>query len=163
MTGSDPSLVPHFITSLQQTISLRDLGCISYFLGIQVHRQGSTLHMTQTKYIQDLLCCAHMEDSKPAATPGSFGRTLSQSDGSPLHNPTEYRSIVGALQYLTITRPDIAFCVNKACQFMACPTDAHWLSVKRILKHLKGTMHLGLHFQSSTSLELQGYSDADWA
>ena len=52
--------------------------------------------------------------------------------------------------------------VNKACQFMACPTNAHWLFVKRILRYHKGTLHLGLQFQSSTSLELQGYSDADW-
>ena len=126
VTDSDPSLVSHFITSLQQTFSLRDLGCISDFLGIQVHRQGSTLHMTQTKYIQDLLCHAHMEDSKPAAIKGSFERTLSQFDGSPLHNPTEYRSIVGALQYLIIAQLDIALCVNKTCQFMACLTDAHW-------------------------------------
>ncbi|RVX10831.1 Retrovirus-related Pol polyprotein from transposon RE2 [Vitis vinifera] len=68
---------------------------------------------------------------------------------------SEYRRIVGALQYVTLTRPDIAFAVNKACQFMAKPSDVHWLAVKRILRYLKGTISLGLHFQTSTSMELQ--------
>ncbi|RVW62843.1 Retrovirus-related Pol polyprotein from transposon RE2 [Vitis vinifera] len=71
--------------------------------------------------------------------------------------------IVGALQYVTLTKPDIAFVVKKACQFMAKPSDVHWMAVKRILRYLKGTIHLGLHFQPAASMELQGYSDADWA
>ncbi|RVW20584.1 Retrovirus-related Pol polyprotein from transposon RE1 [Vitis vinifera] len=104
-----------------------------------------------------------MEASKPVPTPGSLRRTLFQSDGVPLPDPSEYRCIVGALQYVTLTRPDIAFAVNKACQFMAKPSDVHWLAVKSILRYLKGTISLGLHFQPSTSMELQGYSDADWA
>ena len=121
------------------------------------------MHLNQQKYIADLLHRTQMEASKPAPTPGSLGRTLSQSDGVPLPDPSEYRRIVGALQYVTLTRPDIAFAVNKACQFMAKPSDVHWLAVKRILRYLKGTISLGLHFQTSTSMELQGYSDADWA
>ncbi|RVW17177.1 Retrovirus-related Pol polyprotein from transposon RE1 [Vitis vinifera] len=77
-----------------------------------------------------------METSKPAPTPGLLGRTLSQSDGMSLSDPSEYRRTVGALQYVTLTRPDIAFAA---------------------------TIHLGLHFQPAASMELQGYSDADWA
>ncbi|XP_034674441.1 uncharacterized protein LOC117905666 [Vitis riparia] len=68
------------------------------------------------KYITDLLNRTHMENSKPTPTPGSLGHTLSQSNGVP--HPSEYRRIVGTLQYVTLTRPDIAFVVNKACQFM---------------------------------------------
>nr|CAN75274.1 hypothetical protein VITISV_043735 [Vitis vinifera] len=126
-------------------------------------QQGSVLHLNQQKYIVDLLHRTQMEASKPAPTPGSLGRTLCQSDGVLLPDPSEYRRIVGALQYVTLTRPDIAFAVNKACKFMAKPSDVHWLAVKRILHYLKGTISLGLHFQPSTSMELQGYSDADWA
>ncbi|RVW89827.1 putative mitochondrial protein [Vitis vinifera] len=74
-----------------------------------------------------------------------------------------YTWMISWLLYVTLTRPDIAFAVNKACQFMAKPSDVHWLAVKRILRYLKGTISLGLHFQPSTSMELQGYSDADWA
>jgi hypothetical protein len=69
---------------------------------------------------------------------------------------------VGALQYLTFTRRDIAFSVNQACQFMHNPMVSHVVAVKRILRYLKSTLHLGLHFHPSP-LHLQAYSDADWA
>ncbi|RVW58402.1 Retrovirus-related Pol polyprotein from transposon RE1 [Vitis vinifera] len=163
VTGSSPTLVSHFISYLSAKFALQDLGPLSYFLGIQAHQLGSVLHLTQHKYIADLLKCTQMETSKPAPTPGRLGRTLSQSDGVSLSDPSEYRHTVGALQYVTLTRPDIAFVVNKACQFMAKPSDVHWMAVKRILRYLKGTIHLGLHFQPAASMELQGYSDADWA
>ncbi|RVX10653.1 Retrovirus-related Pol polyprotein from transposon TNT 1-94 [Vitis vinifera] len=163
VTGSNPMLVSHFISYLRTKFALRDLGPLSYFLGIQAQQLGSVLHLNQHKYIADLLNRTQMETSKPAPTPGRLGRTLSQSDGMSLSDPSEYRRTVGALQYVTLTRPDIAFAVNKACQFMAKPSDVHWMAVKRILRYLKGTIHLGLHFQPAASMELQGYSDADWA
>ncbi|RVW48987.1 Retrovirus-related Pol polyprotein from transposon TNT 1-94 [Vitis vinifera] len=163
VTGSSPTLVSHFISYLSAKFAFRDLGPLSYFLGIQAHQLGSVLHLTQHKYIADLLKCTQMEASKPAPTPGRLGRTISQSDGVSLSDPLEYRRTVGALQYVTLTRPNIAFAVNKACQFMAKPSDVHWMAVKRILRYLKGTIHLGLHFQPAASMELQGYSDADWA
>jgi histone deacetylase 1/2 len=59
-----------------------------------------------------------MFDTKPAHTPGAVGKNLSKFDGDPLPDVTQYRSVVGAIQYLTMTRPDIAFAVNKVCQFM---------------------------------------------
>ena len=161
--GSNSSLTSQLLTYLHNRCSLRDLGTVSYFLGIQVTQHGDTLHLTQQKHIQDLLQKTQMIDTKPASTPGTSRRTLSQHDGLPLFDPSEYLTVVGALQYATITRPDIAFAVNKACQFMACPTDAQWVAVKRILRYLKGTLSFGLKFQSSSSLDLHGYSDADWA
>ena len=88
-----------------------------------------------------------MLDSKPATTPGLLGQTLSHLDGEPLLDATLYRSMVGALQYLTLTRPDISFAVNKACQFMATPTTTHWLAVKQILQYLKGTLSYGIQMQ----------------
>ncbi|RVW61330.1 Retrovirus-related Pol polyprotein from transposon RE1 [Vitis vinifera] len=97
-----------------------------------------------------------------AKTPGAVGKNLSKFDGDPMDEVTQYRSVVGALQYLTITRPDIAFAVNKACQFMQQPTSAHWLSVKRILRYLKGTMQDGLLLSPSTNLTIEGFSDVDW-
>lgn len=139
------------------------LGPLNYFLGIQVHRDQSTMDLTQQKYVQDLLAGTNMLDSKVAATPRMFCQTLSQNDGEPLPNPTEYRSIVGVLQYLTLTRPDISFAVNKACQFMATPTMVHWLAVKRILRYLKCRSSFGIHLHQAPSLSLHGYIDADWA
>ena len=128
--GSSQKLISHFISYLHDKFALRDLDPLSYFLGIQAHYQGSILHLNQQKYIIDLLNCTHKENSKPTPTPGSLGSTLSQLNGVPLPNPFEYHRTIGALQYITLSRPDIAFAINKACQFMSKPSGVHWLAVK---------------------------------
>ncbi|KAF5444723.1 hypothetical protein F2P56_033831, partial [Juglans regia] len=85
------------------------------------------------------------------------------SDGSQFADVTLYRSLVGALQYLTITRPDLAYSVNSVSQYLHAPTDAHFQAVKRILRYVKGTLHFGLSFTASSSTTITAYSDADWA
>jgi hypothetical protein len=72
-------------------------------------------------------------------------------------------SIVGALQYLTLTRPDIAFPVNKVRQFLHAPTTEHWIAVKRILRYIKSCTNIGLRICRSSSTLVSVYSDADWA
>ena len=74
-----------------------------------------------------------------------------------------YKSIVGALQYVTITRLEIAYSVNKVCQYMQAPLESHWKVVKRILRYLKGTLHHGLHLRKSLTLDLVTFCDANWA
>nr|CAN64561.1 hypothetical protein VITISV_038232 [Vitis vinifera] len=100
--------------------AMKDLGDIHFisFLGIEAKRTSTSLVLTQTKYTLDLLTRTHMQDSKPCPTPLASGSKLSAYDGAPLSDATEYRSIVGALQYLTLTRPDICYAVNQVCQFM---------------------------------------------
>jgi histone deacetylase 1/2 len=74
---------------------------------------------------------------------------------------TRYRSIVGALQYLTLTGPP-AFSINKVCQYLHTPNIVHWTAVKRILRYIKGTTSLGLTFRKSPSTLVSALSDADW-
>jgi hypothetical protein len=74
-----------------------------------------------------------------------------------------YRSLVGVLQYLTLTRPDLSFVVHHVCQFLHCPTSVHWERVKRILSYVKGTSQHGIKFVKSPSLLLNGFSDVEWA
>ncbi|CAM8988175.1 unnamed protein product [Rhodiola kirilowii] len=90
---------------------------------------------------------------------------LSANDGVPLppDQATTYRSIVGGLQYLTLTRPDISFAVNKVCQFLHDPKSTHWSAVKRILRYVQGTIHHGLTIQPLLSCTLSAFSDSDWA
>jgi histone deacetylase 1/2 len=76
---------------------------------------------------------------------------------------TQYRSIVGGLQYLTLTRPDLSYSVNKVCQFLHAPTTEHWSAVKRILRYIQDTSKVGITFVKSSSTLLSAFSDADWA
>jgi hypothetical protein len=138
------------------------LGPLHHFLGLQISYLPSGILVSQTSYITDLLARVDLQNSKSYATPCLPHHHLLKDDGQPYSNPQQYRSIVGALQYLTFTRPDIAFSVNQACQFMHNPMVSHVVAVKRILRYLKGTLHLGLHFHLGP-LHLQAYSDADWA
>ncbi|CAL2240204.1 unnamed protein product [Prunus armeniaca] len=116
--------------------------------------------MLKTKYIKELLDKVDVQDSKPYATPCLPYHKLLKDDGKPYSHPAQYRSIVGALQYLIFTRPDIAFLVNQACQFMHNPMESHVMAVKRILRFLKGTIDFGIHFQPGL-LNMQTYSDAN--
>ena len=134
----------------------------SFFLGIEVVRNSAGLLLSQNRYIKDLLLKAGMVDCKPVQTPMAMTKD-SDSGGAPHPDPTQYRSIVGALQYVTLTRPDIFFAVNKVCQFMQSPNTDHWIMVKRILWYLQATADHGLHIRRSTSRSLQAFSDADWA
>jgi histone deacetylase 1/2 len=106
-----------------------------------------------------------MHNSKPISTSLSNVEKLSIAEGDPLgpEDPTNYRSVVGALQYLILTRPDISFAINKVCQFLHAPTTAHWTAVKRILGYVHGTSKLGLHVRRSRSMVVSAFSDADWA
>lgn len=90
---------------------------------------------------------------------------LSSQDDVPVpsKDATQYRSIVDGLQYLTITRPDISFSVNRVCQFLHAPASSHWAAVKRILRYVCFTADLGLQLHSSSSCLLSAFSDVDWA
>uniref|UniRef100_A0A2N9EGZ0 Integrase catalytic domain-containing protein n=1 Tax=Fagus sylvatica TaxID=28930 RepID=A0A2N9EGZ0_FAGSY len=118
------------------------------------------LHLSLSKYITDLLHRSHMAGAKPCSTPTAFGSKLSLYDDVSLSEVTEYRQIVGALQYCTLTQPDIAFSVNQLCQFMHSPTTAHWIAAKRVLRYLKGTLDHSLFF-SKSSLTLHAFCDSD--
>ncbi|XP_062110330.1 type 2 DNA topoisomerase 6 subunit B-like [Humulus lupulus] len=163
LTGSDPTQLDRFVTTLHREFSIRDLGPLHYFLGIEVTCTSGQLHLSQQKYINDILSTTNMLDSKPAPTPGKVGKPLSQHDGMLLEDPTEYRRIVGSLQYVTMKRPNIAFAVNCACQFMHSPTSSHLLAVKRILRYLRGTSSHGITLQAADTFHLSAFTDADWA
>jgi hypothetical protein len=105
-----------------------------------------------------------MTTCKPAVTPLSSAEKLSRQGGELLSpkDATKYRSIVGALQYMTLSRPNISFLVNKVCQYLHPPTTIYWTAVKRILRFLKHTINFGLHIRRSSSTLVSAFLDADW-
>jgi histone deacetylase 1/2 len=126
--------------------------------------QGGIL-LNQEKYVVDVLERVGMKICKQSPTPLAPSENLSKEDGELLssEDATKYRSVVGALQYLTLTRPDLAFAVNKVCQFLHAPTTSHWTTVKRILRYVRDTSGLGIKITKSPSTLLSAFSDADWA
>jgi histone deacetylase 1/2 len=165
VTSSSASAISVLLQRLSSDFALKDLGDLHYFLGLEVHKQSNGLLLNQEKYASDLLTRVGMTLCTPCPTPLSTTDTLNLTDGSPLgpEDITRYRSIVGGLQYLTLTRPDLSFSVNKVCQYLHAPTTAHWTAVKRILRYIHVTRTVGLTFQTSRSTLLSAYSDADWA
>nr|KYP56497.1 Retrovirus-related Pol polyprotein from transposon TNT 1-94 [Cajanus cajan] len=167
ITGSSSQFIQQITDQLNSTFSLKQLGQLDYFLGIKIkHLPDKSLLMTQSKYIQDLLHKTSMAEAHPISSPMLSGCKLSKTGADLFHDPTLYRSVVGALQYATLTRPEISFAVNKVCQFMANPLDSHWVAVKRILRYLKGTLSHGLHMKSvvlGKPFSITAMCDSDWA
>lgn len=148
---------------LNKAFSLKDLGQLHYFLGIEVHHTTQGLLLSQTKYIAELLEKAKMSHANSLPTPMISGLQLFKYKGDPFVDRKLYRRIVGALQYVTITRLEIAFSVNKVIQFMQSLLNIHWNAVKRILRYLQGTIHYELSLSKSKKLDLTSYLDVDWA
>ncbi|KAH9791777.1 retrovirus-related pol polyprotein from transposon RE1 [Citrus sinensis] len=163
VTGSNSHHIEAVIQYLHSEFALKDLGEFNYFLGIEVTPSVQGLHLSQTKYIGDILSKANMLDSKGFNTLMSPGDKLKKNSGAAFDNPSLYRSIVGSLQYVLLTRPNIAYPVNKLSQFLAHPTISHWQACKRVLRYLQSTSHFGIQFFNSGSETLTAFSDADWA
>ncbi|KAI3706128.1 hypothetical protein L1987_76386 [Smallanthus sonchifolius] len=162
LTASSDSLLRSIIKSLSAEFNMTDLGALHHFLGIAVQKQKNGIHLSQSSYAADILSRANMTNCKPASTPVEVGSKLSANVGAPFSNSSLYRSLAGALQYLTITRPDISYAVQQVCLFMHAPRELHFQLLKRILRYLKGTISQGLLISPSPSTKLTAYSDADW-
>lgn len=163
LTASSTTLLRHVVDQLRQAFAIKDLGALHFFLGVQVRRDAAGFHLNQAQYTEDILERAGMANCKPATTPVEVKPKLSANDGEVATDGTFYRSITGALQYLTLSRPDIAYGVNQACLHMHAPRDVHWNLVKRILRYLRGTITHGITISATPSTTLKVYSDADWA
>ncbi|KAJ9536818.1 hypothetical protein OSB04_un000042 [Centaurea solstitialis] len=161
LTASSSDCLRQIITLLSREFAMTDLGSLNFFLGISASRSSKGLFLSQQQYATQILDRAGMINCKPARTPVETGHKLS-ADGTPVHDPSLYRSLAGALQYLTFTRPDIAFAVQQVCLYMHDPREPHFQALKRILRYIRGTLAHGLQIHVSPSKNLTAYSNADW-
>ncbi|GKA47385.1 ribonuclease H-like domain-containing protein [Tanacetum coccineum] len=114
LTSSSTSLMQRIISSLHAEFAMTDLGPLNYFLGISATRTTIGIFLSQTKYATEILKRTQMLNYNPCRTPVDTEKKLGP-EGSPVTVPTLYRSLVGALQYLTFTRPDLSYAVQQLC------------------------------------------------
>jgi hypothetical protein len=163
LTTSTADLLHRTIVALQREFAMKDLGPLDHFLGITAERRSQGLFLHQRQYAIDILERAGMSDCKPCSTPVDTQAKLSEDDVPPVTDATSYRSLTGTLQYLTFSRPDIAYAVQQVCLHMHTPWEPHLTALKQILRYLRGSLDNGLLLRPSPTSELVVYTDADWA
>ena len=163
ITGNDLSGIQELKDFLSQQFEMKDLGHLSYFLGLEITHSTNGLYITQVKYAFELLSQARLTNSKNVDTPVKLNTHLTPLEGKPLSNPSLYKRLVSSLVYLTITRPDIFYVVHQVSQYLSAPRSIHYAVVLCILRYLKGTLFNGLFYSIKFPLVLCAFSDANWA
>nr|GEV00723.1 copia protein [Tanacetum cinerariifolium] len=154
LTTSTTSLRKSLMACLSYEFAMKDLGPLSYFLGVAVSRTRHSMFLSQTKYAKEIIERTGMSSCKPAHTSVDTSRKLSTSSGDTFLDPTYYCSLVGALQYLTFTRPDICYAVQQICLHMHDPRDGHMQALKRIIHYLQRTLSYGSHLSKTANHSL---------
>ncbi|CAN1268353.1 Retrovirus-related Pol polyprotein from transposon TNT 1-94 [Linum perenne] len=161
--GNNESEIKLLKSQLDETFTIKDLGLLKYFLGLEIARSEKGINVCQRKYALEILQDAGLLASKPSVCPTDTAGRLSAKSGTVLSDPAVYRRLIGRLVYLCTTRPDIAFAVNYLSQFVSQPTDLHMQAASRIVRYIKNDPGKGLFFPANSELKLHGFSDSDWA
>jgi len=143
----------------------RDLGELSEFLHMRIGRAGQSIYINQVQYLQTVLQCCGMENTKATPTPLPTGyvpvKSLTKAADSELWK--KYQTVIGSLLYLMLgTRPDISFAVTKMAQFAANPTEDHLAHALYISRYLVGTPNYRLRYDGASGQGLNVCTDSDW-
>ncbi|GJT36699.1 retrovirus-related pol polyprotein from transposon TNT 1-94 [Tanacetum coccineum] len=138
------------------------MGELKFFLGIQIHQSPRGIFINQAKYAQEILKKHGMTSCDSISTPMATKYLDADLSGTPV-DQTKYRSMVGALMYLTASRPDIVHATCYCAHYQAKPTEKHLTTVKRIFRYLKDSINMGLWYPKDTGFELTAFSDSDHA
>nr|GEV88717.1 hypothetical protein [Tanacetum cinerariifolium] len=137
-------------------------GELKFFLRIQIHQSPHGIFINQAKYAQEILIKHGMTSCDSIGTPVATKHLDADLSGT-LIDQMKYRSMVGALMYLTASRLDIVHATRYCARYQAKPTEKHLTVVKQIFRYLKDTIHIGLWYPKDTSFELTAFSDSDHA
>ena len=164
LASNSPSLKQEIKNHLKQDLEINDLGKLRYFLGMEINDVDGGILLNQKRYATELLAAAGMSDCKPVSTPMETGASyVKRKESEEKADGVTYRRIVGGLQYLCNTRPDIQYAVGVVSRFVSDPSATHWRAVKRILRYIQGTVGYGLKYSAGGGITLTGLCDADWA
>ena len=162
LTVSYDRLRKHIMSLLVTEFAMKDLGPLSFFLGIFVTRDAHGLFLSQKQYAAKIIERAKMSNCNPCPTPVDTKFKLCATTDTPYADPTTYCSLAGALQYLTFARPDISYAVQQICLHMHAPTNEHMSALKHIICYLQGTLSFVLQLYKSNINRIISYTDADW-
>lgn len=163
IAGNSREDIDQLKTFLSTSFHMKDLGNVSYFLGLEVDRSEAGFFLSQKKYTLDLLVEFGLQHSKSLKVPMDVHDKLTPTSGNLLQNPHPYQRLLGKLIYLTVTRPDITFYVHVLSQFMQSPTTSHMQAAMRVLRYLAGNPGQGILLASSSAVQVHAYCDSDWA
>ena len=167
LAGKSVSQLKQVKADLSSKFDMKDLGKLSYFLGMKVEQNGQngSVWIGQRAYTESLLKRFGMEDCNPVSTPVDISSKLTHAtDNDDCINQHEYQSAIGSLMYLSVsTRPDISYAVSSLARFSSKPTKEHWTALKHLLRYLKGSTKYGILCMKGGTSECIGFSDADWA
>ena len=162
ITGSDSTRISSLKSFLHGLFHTKDLEMLRYFLGVEVMRSKHEIFLSQRKYVLDLLSETGKLRANPCSSPMAPGVHLTR-EGELFEDLERYRRLVGKLNYLTVTRPDIAHSVSVLSQNMSSPTVDNWAAVEHILCYLKGALGRGIIYSNHGHNRVECFTDADWA
>ncbi|XP_074288351.1 uncharacterized protein LOC141613508 [Silene latifolia] len=162
LTGTSVSEIDKIKHALHSAFSIKDLGQMRYFLGLEISRNHSGLMINQRKYIMDILNDLKMENCSDAKFPMQQGLKLSIDQGELLDNPEQYRRLIRRSLYLNMSRLDISYGVQHLSQFVSNSRIPQMQAALHVVKYLKSTINAGLFYSAQSNLQLVAFSDADW-
>jgi Reverse transcriptase (RNA-dependent DNA polymerase). len=159
--GTNLEVINEAKSFLSQNFDMKDLGVADVILNIKLIRGENGITLLQSHYVEKILNRFGYIDSKPSPTPYDASLLLRKNKRI-ARNQLEYSEIIGSLMYLaSATRPDISFAASKLSRFTSNPGDDHWRALERVMRYLKSTMKLGLHYTGYPAV-LEGYTDSNW-
>eukprot|EP00253_Pinus_taeda_P033168 PITA_33168 len=162
MRRNNESYIASIKKELGKSFEMTDLGYVHYYFGIEVTQHPKSIFLSQKKYIGDMLNRFGMTKCNPLTTLMEQNLKLTSIEGKEFEDAIKYRQLVGSLNYLTTTTPDISFVVGILSRFMEKPCEGHWSAAKRVLRYLKGTQDFGIKYTQVNDFSLIGYSDSDF-
>ncbi|KAL0383034.1 UNVERIFIED_CONTAM: Retrovirus-related Pol polyprotein from transposon TNT 1-94 [Sesamum calycinum] len=162
LIGSCIEIITETKSFLKNKFEMKDMGEADVILGIKLIRSTDGIAISQSHYVEKILEKFGYQNSRIAKTPYDSSVALFKNESGVSVAQLRYSQIIGSLQYLANgTRPDISFSVSKLARYTSCPDKTHWGALDRVLRYLKGTVSLAIHYGRFPAV-LEGYSDASW-